>query len=116
VLDNLLGNAIKYSPAGGEVVIQVSREAEGETTWAVLRVRDQGVGIPAADLPHVFERYWRGQNVQGRIVGTGIGLTGARQVVEQQGGRVEVRSQVDVGTMVTVRLPVLSTGIATLVA
>jgi signal transduction histidine kinase len=101
VIDNLIGNAIKYSPAGGEVIIGV--EACGE--WAVVRVRDQGVGIPAADLPRVFEPFHRGSNVVGRISGTGIGLAGTRRIVERHGGSMSVESSEGIGTTFTVRLP-----------
>src|SRR5581483_10377206 len=83
VLTNLLDNAIKYSPAGGEVVVSVESEGSGPEAWAVLRVRDRGIGIPADDLPRVFERFHRGANVAGRIPGTGLGLAGAKQIVEQ---------------------------------
>ncbi|HTE83116.1 MAG TPA: HAMP domain-containing sensor histidine kinase, partial [Dehalococcoidia bacterium] len=110
VLDNLLSNAIKYSPAGGEVVVTVEREREDSTgdEWAVLSVRDQGLGIPAADLPHIFKRFRRAANVEGRIGGTGIGLTSARQIVEQHGGAIAVESEEGAGSTFTVRLPLAS--------
>jgi signal transduction histidine kinase len=71
----------------------------------VLVVRDQGLGIPAADLPRIFTRFERAGNVVGQIPGTGIGLAAVRQVVEQHGGRITVESQEGVGTTCTVRLP-----------
>jgi signal transduction histidine kinase len=104
VVANLIGNAIKYSPAGGEVIVSV--EVDGDA--AVLTVRDEGLGIPAADLPHIFERFHRGSNVE-RISGTGIGLAGAKDIVEQHGGRIAVTSIEGRGTTVAVRLP-LSAG------
>jgi signal transduction histidine kinase len=105
VLGNLLDNAIKYSPDGGEVVVRLARDADAAGTWAVLTVRDQGIGIPPADLPRIFDRFQRGGNVIGRIGGTGIGLAGARQIVEQHGGTIAVESQAGGGTTVRVRLP-----------
>ena len=106
VLHNLLGNAVKYSPGGGEVTITVGREtAPDRRQWATLAVRDQGVGIPAPDLPHVFDRYHRAANVVGRIRGTGLGLSSARQVIEQHGGTVGVESAEGQGSTFTVRLP-----------
>jgi signal transduction histidine kinase len=69
-----------------------------------LTVRDEGIGIPAADLERIFERYRRGRNV-GQISGTGLGLTGARQIVEQHGGVIAIESAEGRGTSVTVRLP-----------
>ena len=105
VLGNLLGNAIKYSPDGGEIAVTVAREVDAAGAWALVIVRDNGLGIPAGDLSRVFERFHRGANVAGRIGGTGIGLAAARQVIEQHGGQVAVTSREGVGTTVTVRLP-----------
>jgi signal transduction histidine kinase len=109
VLDNLLGNAIKYSPRGGAIQVQLALEDDdqnpGQAQTAVLHVRDRGEGIPAADLPHIFERFHRGGNVEGRIPGTGIGLAGVRSIVELHNGRIDVDSAVGYGTTVTVRLP-----------
>lgn len=104
VLANLLTNALKYSPDGGEIVVRVARQTDERGAWAVVAVRDQGVGIPAAGLPHVFERYWRGANV-GDIAGTGIGLAGARRIVEQHGGIIAVESDEGVGSTFSFRLP-----------
>jgi signal transduction histidine kinase len=105
LLENLLNNAIKYSPEGGEVTVTIRLEREAGEPWAVLAVQDRGIGIPATDLPHIFERFQRGRNAEGHIAGTGIGLAGVRQVVEHHGGRVTVESQEGRGTTVTVRLP-----------
>jgi signal transduction histidine kinase len=102
VLENLLGNAVKYSPRGGEIIVSVGRDERG---WAVLSVRDEGVGIPADDLPRVFERFHRGANVVRRIRGSGVGLAGARQIVEQHRGTIEVESAEGKGSTFTVRLP-----------
>jgi signal transduction histidine kinase len=101
VLDNLLGNAVKYSPAGGEVAVRVAREG----AWAVLTVTDEGLGIPAADRARIFERFHRGRNVQGQVAGAGVGLAGARQIVEQHGGSIGVQSREGAGSTFTVRLP-----------
>jgi signal transduction histidine kinase/FixJ family two-component response regulator len=103
VLANLLANAIKYSPNGGDV--EVSVDIDGDS--AVLTVRDEGLGIPATDLPRVFERFHRGSNVE-RISGTGIGLAGAKNIVEQHGGSISVMSTEGQGTAVEVRLPLAS--------
>jgi PAS domain S-box-containing protein len=105
VLENLLSNAIKYSPEGGTVTISVAQEMRAAEPWAVLTVQDHGVGIPAADLPRLFERFERGRNVRGLIAGTGLGLVAAQQIVEQHNGTIAVESQEGVGTTVTVRLP-----------
>jgi signal transduction histidine kinase len=107
VLDNLLANAIKYSPRGGSIEVLLHREEPpgADVAYATLVVRDEGVGIPAADLGHVFERFHRGSNVAGRIAGTGIGLSGARQIVEQHGGSIAVESEENHGSTFTVTLP-----------
>jgi signal transduction histidine kinase len=106
VLDNLLGNAVKYSPDGGVITVVVVREEEDTGAWAILSVRDQGVGIPVEDLGHIFERFHRARNV-GRISGTGIGLAAIRGIVEQHGGTITVDSREGAGSTFSVRLPVL---------
>jgi signal transduction histidine kinase len=104
VIDNLVGNAVKYSPRGGVVQVLVDLYERAERS-AVLRVVDTGEGIPTLDLPHIFERFHRGRNVAGRIPGTGIGLSGVRDILAQHGGSIDVQSAVGEGTTVTVRLP-----------
>jgi len=105
VLENLIGNAIKYSPSGMDIVVRASQEEADGHSWFVVRVQDQGIGIPAADLPRVFERFYRAGNVGERVPGTGIGLTSARQIVQQHGGTIAVESTEGMGSTFTVRLP-----------
>jgi PAS domain S-box-containing protein len=105
VMRNLLNNAIKYSPGGGLVEVALAAEGEPGSAWAMIGVRDQGLGIPATELERVFERFVRGSNVVGRIKGTGIGLAGVRQIVEQHGGTVVLASEEGVGTTATIQLP-----------
>jgi signal transduction histidine kinase len=105
VLNNLLGNAVKYSPEGGEVTLTVGQENGDAGAWAVVTVQDQGIGIPAADLPRIFGRFQRAGNAVGRIGGTGVGLASARQIVEQHGGTITVTSQEGAGSAFTIRLP-----------
>jgi len=102
VLDNLLDNAVKYSPRGGSIKVSIGTADDGA---AVLSVSDRGEGIPESDLPHIFERFRRGQNVEGRIPGTGIGLAGVQRIVEQHQGTIAVDTRVGVGTTFTIRLP-----------
>jgi signal transduction histidine kinase len=101
---NLLDNAVKYSPDGGAVTVAVAASCSGGRSWATVEVVDTGIGIPAADLPQLFTRFHRGLNV-GQARGTGLGLAGARQIVEQHGGTIDVDSAEGQGTTVTVRLP-----------
>jgi len=87
------------------VRVTVGQATDSAGAWAVLAVRDRGLGIPPADLPHLFERFHRGGNVVGRIAGTGIGLVSARQIVEQHGGTIAVQSELGKGSTFTIRLP-----------
>ncbi len=105
VLDNLLSNARKYTPDEREVVVRLAREETGAGGWAVLQVRDRGVGIPPDELPYIFERFRRARNVEGRTQGSGVGLAEVRQIVEQHGGSILVESQEGEGSTFTVRLP-----------
>lgn len=106
VLDNLLSNAVKYNPSAGTVTVTIRREDGPIGAWAVLQVHDEGMGIPAEDLPHVFEQFYRARNVASTVPGTGIGLAGVQQIVVEHGGTVSVESQEGAGTTMTVRLPV----------
>jgi signal transduction histidine kinase len=101
VIDNLVANAVKYSPEGGEIIL----ELRDEGAELVLSVRDPGIGIPPSEVEAVFERFRRGSNVAGRFSGSGIGLAGVRQIVEQHGGSVQVTSALGRGSTFTVRLP-----------
>jgi signal transduction histidine kinase len=103
VLSNLLDNAFKYSSPHQEVALNVARD-DARPGWAVISVRDSGVGIPADDLPRVFEPF-RASNVVERVAGSGIGLAIARQIVEQHGGSLSLDSRLGEGTSATVRLP-----------
>ena len=100
VFSNVLSNAVKYSPHGGAIAV----EAEVAAGDVVVKISDRGIGIPAADLVHLFERYHRGSNVSG-IVGTGVGLYLVKMAVELHGGRVEVDSKEGDGARFTIRLP-----------
>jgi signal transduction histidine kinase len=110
VVRNMLDNAIKYSPAGGDVIVHARREEDEDGAWGVVTIADQGLGIPASDLPYVFDRFRRGGNVQRHIAGSGIGLTGAKQIVAEHGGTITVQSVEGEGTTFTLRLPLLTGG------
>jgi signal transduction histidine kinase len=101
VLENLLSNTAKYSPNGGDIMVRVARDGD----LAVLSVEDHGLGIPAIDLSRIFEPYGRGSNVTGRIAGSGLGLAGAKGIVEQHGGTITVTSTEGDGSIFTIRLP-----------
>ncbi len=103
VLGNLVTNALRYTPGGGAITLG-ARRAEG---GVALTVRDTGAGIPAEDLPFVFDRFWRGDRARTHAegVGGGLGLPIARQLVELHGGRIEVDSAAGQGTIFTIWLP-----------
>jgi signal transduction histidine kinase len=105
VVVNLLSNAIKYSPDGGVIDLTVAWDRTASPPWAVLRVRDRGIGIPCTDLPRIFEGFHRAHNAVERASGTGVGLMAVRQIVEQHGGTVAARSREGRGSKFTVRLP-----------
>ena len=100
IIVNLLSNALKYSLDDKPVALTL-RNSDGVL---VLQVRDEGIGIPAADLPHLYQPFHRASNV-GAIAGTGLGLTITKEFVELQGGTLRVTSEVGVGTTFTVRIP-----------
>jgi PAS domain S-box-containing protein len=102
VFDNLLSNAIKYSPDGGEIRVTGSYDAQGVT----ISVSDQGVGIPAEELPHIFERFYRVDNtLSRRTQGTGLGLYLANAFIKAHGGRISVESALNKGSTFHVWLP-----------
>ena len=106
VLANLLSNAVMYSPAGAPIDVRIDRrDAQDGLTYAEVVVTDRGIGIPAEDLPHVFEPFHRARNVPAGVKGSGLGLASARLIVEQHGGTLSLTSQPGEGTRVTVRLP-----------
>lgn len=107
VMTNLLGNAIKYSPNGGNISVTLVKEQQTDQEWARLSFKDEGIGIPIADLSHIFRPFQRASNVTDRIQGTGVGLASVAQVIEQHQGTIEVVSQEGRGSCFTVRLPLI---------
>jgi two-component system sensor histidine kinase BaeS len=105
VLDNLLDNALRHSPAGG--VVQVETRRVGEEI--VCCVSDQGPGIPAEHLPHIFERFYRADASRGRMSGgAGLGLAIARSLVQAHGGRIQVESRAGEGACFSLYLPAIA--------
>ncbi|HYB85954.1 MAG TPA: ATP-binding protein [Streptosporangiaceae bacterium] len=100
VVTNLLTNALKFTPAGGRVTLRTGLAGRG----AELEVTDTGVGIPADELPHIFERFWRGQGAA-RVSGSGIGLSVAAELARAHGGDLAARSEPGHGTTMTLTLP-----------
>jgi two-component system phosphate regulon sensor histidine kinase PhoR len=107
VMVNLLHNAIKFTPAGGSIVITVRQEGEGPEASLVFMVRDTGVGIPEDDLPRIFERFYKADRARSGG-GTGLGLAIARHLVEAHGGRIWVESREGKGSSFYFSLPLFS--------
>ena len=101
ILINLLSNAVKYSPDNSEVRLELDRQDK----WIVLRVTDQGIGISKDDLQHLFDPFFRSEEVQGKQ-GTGLGLSIVQDCVERHQGQIDVESRIGQGSIFTVKLPI----------
>jgi signal transduction histidine kinase len=102
VIDNLITNAVKFTPTGGSITVSV----QGNGRSVLLGVTDTGIGIPVDEQGQVFSRFFRSRNAaQGAIAGTGLGLAISRSLVEQHGGTIALESEEGRGTNVTVTLP-----------
>lgn len=103
VLYNIIENAIKYTPDGGQIRVRLFREGRD----AILKISDTGVGIPKEDLPHIFDRFYRVDKARSRETGgTGLGLSIVQQIVRLHAGSIDVQSEVGKGTTFTIELPV----------
>jgi signal transduction histidine kinase len=106
VLVNLLDNAVKYTPAGGEIVVSV----EESGVRAIIRIADTGLGIPEASLPHIFDKFYRVRSAAtAGISGTGLGLAIARSIVEAHDGRMWVESAEGEGSTFAFAMPLATT-------
>ncbi|HET9588332.1 MAG TPA: ATP-binding protein [Anaerolineales bacterium] len=104
VLDNVVGNAIKYSNVNGEVRISMRSQSD----QVILQVTDDGPGIPPTDQPYIFDKFYRGSNISPEIEGSGLGLAIVRRIVENHQGRIWVESTIGKGSSFFIVLPVLS--------
>jgi len=104
VFRNLLNNAVKFTLSGGTVVIDTGQEDHRVS----VRIADSGIGIPAEDLPRLFDRFYRSElSVQQEIPGTGLGLATSREIVQRHQGTIKVESTVGQGSTFAVSLPML---------
>jgi signal transduction histidine kinase len=108
---NLVENAIKYTPKGGNVVLSLRREGD----VALFAVRDSGIGIAAADLPHIFERFWRADRARSRVAergGNGLGLAICQWIAQAHGGALTVQSRLHRGSTFTASIPIAAPSLA----
>ena len=106
VLTNLIGNAIKYTQAGGHIIVETGMRNGG----VEIAVKDNGMGIPQDELPHIFDRFYQVDKSRGPARGTGLGLAITQEIVQGHGGTIQIFSDgVNRGTMVTVWLPAPNT-------
>jgi len=106
VLNNLVMNAIQYTPEGGRIVVSTGKQEANGRVWSTVTVADTGIGILEEELPRIFDRFFRGEEPRlMQVPGTGRGLAIVKDIVELHEGRVTVESQVGEGTTFTVWLP-----------
>ena len=101
MLDNMVGNAIKYTPEGGDITVAIEVKEE----QVILRISDNGPGVPPADQPHIFEKFYRASNVPKGVGGSGLGLAIVKSIVDSHQGRIWVESLLGKGSTFTVVLP-----------
>ena len=99
---NLLGNAVKFARPTDSIQIRAFEDSQGQAV--VVEIADSGPGIPDFELPHIWEELYRGKLARG-LPGSGLGLALVRVIIERHGGQISIRSRVDQGTVVSVRLP-----------
>ena len=105
VMSNLTTNAINYTPAGGIITLTTALKQQNNLDWVTFTVRDTGQGISQQEIPHLFERFYRGDaSHKSKAHGTGLGLPISKQIVEQMGGHITVESEPGIGTSFTVWL------------
>ncbi|HEX2978942.1 MAG TPA: ATP-binding protein [Anaerolineaceae bacterium] len=106
VFNNLMSNAVKFTPSGGQIHLNAIQQ---DSQMITVEISDTGIGIPASDLPRMFERFYRSElSVQQEIPGTGLGLAISREILQRHQGSIEVESEVGEGSLFRVNLPVSS--------
>lgn len=108
IFSNLVGNAVKFTPPGGNIYLKIEKITPGETgEFLEIKVKDTGKGIPSEQLPYIFDRFYQGDDSATRSdEGTGIGLALTKELVQLMSGTIEVTSQIGTGSEFTVRLPI----------
>ena len=102
VISNILTNACKYSPDNSTIAVSLHQEKN----QIIMRVKDEGYGIPAIDIPHIFEKFYRAGNISSDTPGTGLGLAIVKTIIDSHNGRIWVDSVIGEGSTFTIVLPV----------
>ena len=102
VFANIIANAFKYTPSGGNVIIKVL-QSDG---FVITEIKDTGIGIPAEDMPHMFEEFFRAGNVAKTTKGTGLGLSLVKYIIERHGGNISIESELGKGTIFRFTIPI----------
>ncbi|MDP3448933.1 MAG: ATP-binding protein, partial [Anaerolineaceae bacterium] len=102
VVGNLIGNALRYAQTGGKILLKLQKT----DTATVVKISDNGPGVPEAELPYIFDRFWRGEKSRARVSGgAGLGLAISKQLIEAQGGQISASNRPEGGLEVTITLP-----------
>ena len=102
VIENLISNAIKFSPQGGKITVSIEQADEK----VKISVSDTGIGIPKKNLTHIFEKFYRAENASSEVIGgTGLGLAIVKYIIESHGGKISVESKLGKGSTFSFTLP-----------
>jgi signal transduction histidine kinase len=110
ILSNLVANALRHTPKGGEISVEAEAVSSGER-GVRIRVKDTGTGISSDDLPFIFDRFWRGDKSRSDRIHSGLGLAIAKQLIQAHGGTIEVKSEIGKGTTFIIELPFSGRGL-----
>ncbi|MDF1695429.1 MAG: ATP-binding protein [Saprospiraceae bacterium] len=114
IISNLLSNAIKFTPENGKIIVHLNHIQEKDDGFFVIKIKDNGIGIPNADLEDVFNRFYQvGSSLSSKNEGTGIGLTLTKELVELMNGSITLKSTINHGSTFTVRLPITNVSLDT---
>jgi len=100
---NIIDNAVKYTPIKGKIDIVLNKNKY----QAILEIKDNGIGIPQKDIPHIFDRFYRGSTKE-KTLGSGLGLAITKTIINSHRGEIEVKSKIGNGTVFTINLPLVS--------
>jgi DNA-binding response OmpR family regulator len=107
IITNLLSNAVKFTPENGKIIMDVNVRKQGVKEELIIKIKDNGIGIPSSELPHIFERFYRvDHSSETGGIGTGIGLALIKELIQLMEGKILVRSELKKGTEFTVILPI----------